>query len=75
MWLTTDASAHWALARQEAGDSPWEELQRFLTPQTTPAEFAAWIERLRDRQGLRDDDITLLALTVFPPVAWLSRAV
>jgi hypothetical protein len=56
--LMTDALACWFLGRCAAGGGPWEELHRLDGPDAE-GEFADWVEGLRDRDGLRNDDVTL----------------
>jgi hypothetical protein len=58
--LMTDALAEWFLRQCEAG-SPVEATANILLPDNQEA-FAARIEELRESQGLRDDDVTLLHL-------------
>jgi len=60
LWLMTDALAQWCLAQIEAGDNAWEDLERLLT--ADGEAFREWTERLRDAGGLRNDDVTLLAI-------------
>lgn len=59
--LVTDAVAQWFLAGHESGAKPWEEVERLSG---VDEEFAVWVEGLRARGGLRNDDVTLVALTV-----------
>jgi hypothetical protein len=58
--LMTDALAEWFLRQCEAG-SPVEATAHILLPDDQNA-FASRIEELRESQGLRDDDVTLLHL-------------
>ncbi|MBY0526973.1 MAG: protein phosphatase 2C domain-containing protein [Gemmataceae bacterium] len=60
--LMTDALAQWFLAEAERGQQPWfaiEELQRFPN---RPDALRSWLEDLRDRGSLRNDDVTLLVI-------------
>lgn len=59
-WLMTDALARWFLCRREAGARPWRELAALLD--RPDEEFAAFVEALRDRRLLRNDDTTLVAV-------------
>lgn len=61
-WLMTDALAQWWLAEHQAARRPWESLEPLLLPADAEEDFAAWIEDLRDRQQIRNDDVTLLAI-------------
>jgi hypothetical protein len=56
--LMTDALAQWFLRRVEAGHRPWRAVERLQSDE----DFAKWVEKLRDREGLRNDDVTLLAV-------------
>jgi len=60
--LMTDALAQWFLTQSEKGKKPWEAVRPLLEQPITKQAFAAWIEKLRDKEGLRNDDVTLLAL-------------
>jgi hypothetical protein len=62
--LMTDALAHWFLCRHEAGDRPWLELTRFPTGPAASAAFAEWVGDRRRRDGLRNDDVTLVLIDV-----------
>jgi hypothetical protein len=60
-FLLTDALACWCLRRVEAGASPWDDL---LVHSRETASFAPWITRLRDRREMRNDDVTVLVVSV-----------
>jgi len=62
LWMMTDALAHWSLVEHEAGRNPWGELESLLSGPETGEHFASWVEGLRDVRGLRNDDVTLLAI-------------
>jgi hypothetical protein len=64
LFLMTDALAQWFLLRCERDGTPWEELERLLAEPNDA--FAPWIEDRRDRDGLRNDDVTLLAVGPIP---------
>jgi hypothetical protein len=53
--LMTDALACWFLAEHERGHAPWKAL---------PGGFEALIGRLRGERAIRNDDVTLLQLSV-----------
>jgi hypothetical protein len=59
--LMTDAVAQWFLLRHEQGKKPWQTIEQMLDEH---AELApdAWIEKLRDHQGMRNDDVTLIVV-------------
>jgi hypothetical protein len=63
-WLMTDALAQWFLAQVEQGGKPWLELESLLHDNDNPQTFTAWIEGLRVARQLRNDDVTLLAVSV-----------
>jgi hypothetical protein len=63
LWLMTDALAQWFLRQAETGARPWEEMDRLMAAGPgADDEFAAWIEDLRTRRQLRNDDVTLMAV-------------
>jgi hypothetical protein len=63
LWLMTDALARWFLREVEAGRRPWAELAALrLDSRPEPAAFAAWVEWLRVRRNLGNDDVTLLGV-------------
>lgn len=66
-WLMTDALAHWFLAAHEAGEKPWE-----IVP-TERALFPGWLQARRDDGSLKNDDVTLLVLSVLPAAAAAPR--
>jgi len=66
-FLMTDALAHWFLAAHEAGKKPWE-----IVP-LDRAAFPAWLQARRDDGSLKNDDVTLLVLSVLPAVATAPR--
>ncbi len=55
--LATDALAQWFLSRHEAGERPWEALAGLGAD-----DFGAWVEECRERDGLRNDDVTLVVI-------------
>jgi protein phosphatase 2C-like protein len=61
--LMTDALAQWFLRRHEAGGRPWEELSGFPEGDGAISAFAEWVEERR-RDGLRNDDVTLVLITL-----------
>jgi hypothetical protein len=62
LFLMTDALAQWFLDRTERGERPWEVIESLLADADPPAAFAAWVEDRRDKDDLRNDDVTLLAV-------------
>jgi hypothetical protein len=64
--LMTDALAQWFLRVQEQGRRPWEAIVPLLDAHRPEDAFTAWVEGLRASDGLRDDDVTLLAIELGP---------
>jgi hypothetical protein len=62
LFLMTDALAQWFLGSHENGGRPWEAIAPLLTAAEPEGAFAAWVEGLRAGGGLRNDDVTLLAI-------------
>jgi hypothetical protein len=60
--LMTDALAHWFLRGVEKGEQPWIDLLSI----TNGDEFVKWIDTLRAKKEIRNDDVTLLMLKVEP---------
>jgi hypothetical protein len=64
LWLMTDALAQWFLTQAESGGKPWQALARVSDEASSEQSFASWIEELRSARQLRNDDVTLLAVSV-----------
>jgi hypothetical protein len=62
LFLMTDALAQWFLHDHERGGRPWEAIAPLLSADRPEEDFAARVEELRGRDGLRDDDVTLLII-------------
>jgi len=62
LWLMTDALAKWFLTEHQAGNKPWEDLERFRSSDDDAEAFATWIEELRNADRLRNDDIALVVV-------------
>jgi hypothetical protein len=62
LFLMTDALAQWFLYEHEGGRRPWEAVEPMLDTRWPEEAFAAWVGGLRASGGLRDDDVTLLAI-------------
>jgi hypothetical protein len=58
IFLMTDALAQWFLARSRTDRKPWVALAQ-PRPEAALTEY---IEKLRDNDGLRNDDVTLLTI-------------
>jgi hypothetical protein len=63
-FLATDALAQWFLRQVEAGGKPWEVLESLLGESDVSTAGKAWIEQLRDQHEIRNDDVTLIMVTV-----------
>lgn len=59
-FLMTDALAEWFLQRHERQRKPWESLWRRLIEPN--GALTAYIEQLRRRKELKNDDVTLLMI-------------
>jgi hypothetical protein len=64
LFLMTDALAQWFLHAHECGEKPWDPVALVLSAARPEAAFAQWIEDLRRRGVLRNDDVTLLAVAI-----------
>jgi len=53
--LATDALAAWFLEELEAGEQPWQRLEKL-----TPGRFTRMVEHLRWKGRMRNDDVTLM---------------
>jgi hypothetical protein len=62
LWLTTDALGQWFLRQSEAGEKPWQVFERLRTEPVPEEAFALWVEEQRHARGLRNDDVTLVAV-------------
>jgi hypothetical protein len=60
-FLMTDAIASWFFQEHEKGDKPWEIISEQTT---TKSGFTGWIEQLRENKLMRNDDVTLMILTI-----------
>ncbi len=62
LWLMTDALSRWFLSRVEDGQMPWRELDALLDKDDD--RFTDWVEQLRASRKLRNDDTTLVAVSL-----------
>jgi hypothetical protein len=62
LWLMTDALSRWFLSHVEAGKKPWRDLEALLDQDDEC--FAEWVDGLRAARKLRNDDTTLVAITL-----------
>jgi hypothetical protein len=70
----TDALAQWFLLRCEQSESPWKSLIPLFTDSAPQTAFAAWVEEHRDREELRNDDVTLLSIGPIPPLSTMESS-
>jgi hypothetical protein len=63
-YLATDALSAWFLGEIEAGGRPWETL-RDLGTADAPLGFAEWVEAMRAEGAMRNDDVTLIRMTIW----------
>ncbi|PZU94728.1 MAG: hypothetical protein DCE90_14415 [Pseudanabaena sp.] len=59
-YLATDAIACWIMQQIEANQNPWVKLEKL----DVSDKFAAWVNELRDRHAIVNDDTTLLCLEI-----------
>ena len=64
LWLMTDALAQWFLRQAEEGGRPWELLGQVLAEAAPEQAFAAWVGVARALGLLRNDDVTLAAVSL-----------
>lgn len=62
LYLMTDALACWFLAQCEGGSVPWELMTEIALSQRIG--FADWIADLREQNQIRNDDCTLVSVTL-----------
>jgi hypothetical protein len=60
--LMTDALAQWFLHETEQGHTPLQAIDRLLAQAAPEAAFAEWVEERRNRESLRNDDVTLMVI-------------
>jgi len=60
-FLMTDAIAQWFLTRHAGKRAPWQSLARRLSG--SDAALVAYVEDLRDRKEMRNDDVTLVVVS------------
>jgi len=64
LWLMTDALAQWFLRATEGGSKPWERFEAILQAAQAEMAFASCVEELRNSHQLRNDDVTLVAVSL-----------
>lgn len=63
IYIATDAMSKWLLTQVESDRAPWGVLRDLGTPEVAP--FSVWVEELRERTELRNDDVTLIRLDLW----------
>jgi hypothetical protein len=62
-FLMTDAIAQWFLTQYEMGQQPWSAFQDSSTADDSQS-FKNWIDSLREQKTMRNDDVTLVRITL-----------
>jgi hypothetical protein len=62
LYLMTDALGHWFLSQVQSGNKPWQALDALLP--LAEVDFALWVDEQRQDGRLRDDDVTLVAVSL-----------
>jgi hypothetical protein len=60
--LMTDALAEWTLRQAEQNGRPEDDIAHLLAKAAGPGAFTGWVEERRDKNGLRNDDVTLVVI-------------
>jgi hypothetical protein len=60
--LMTDALSAWFLTEVEAGGQPWDAIREIVRGEKE--DFLQWIEDLRGKNAIRNDDVTLMSLFI-----------
>ncbi len=63
-FLMTDALADWFLRQCEAGRQPWQAIAEATNGASLNEDFANWINDQREKEYLRNDDVTLLSVEI-----------
>jgi hypothetical protein len=61
-YLMTDALAYWFLHEIEAKRKPWHEIDKVVAASSAEAAFADFVEQLRTKGGMKNDDVTLVPI-------------
>jgi hypothetical protein len=67
IFLMTDALAQWFLGRHERDLRPWQSLGRRIAQPDANDALTEYVQKLRDLNEIRNDDVTLLLIR-FKPV-------
>lgn len=62
-FLMTDAIAHWVIEKKQ-GQTPFNEWFPFFDAEDGTAAFKDWVDALRERGEMRNDDVTLMLVRV-----------
>jgi hypothetical protein len=61
----TDAVARWFAQSLEQNGTPWVDFDRLLALDDDVI-FRRWVERRRELDGMRNDDVTVVRLCLLP---------
>ena len=64
LWMMTDALSQWFWREHEEGKKPLKEMDWIFSECATNKHFEYWIKDLREAKRLRNDDVTLLTVTL-----------
>jgi len=62
-YIMTDALACWFLKESESGKFPWQITREFFTNEHQ-TKFKEWISDLRSNKHIRNDDVTLIYISI-----------
>jgi hypothetical protein len=62
-YIMTDALACWFLKEYESGKSPWQTTHELFTGDHQ-LKFKEWISKLRSDRSIRNDDVTLMYISI-----------
>jgi hypothetical protein len=63
-YMMTDALAEWFLREAEAGGEPWTRLDAVTSAVNAAGEFALWVQSQRQSKALKNDDTSLVRVTI-----------
>jgi len=58
--LASDAISKWFLSKCERGEKPWNKLLEFTEIEEPDKSFEEWINELRGKGEMRNDDVTVI---------------
>ena len=63
-YLLSDALAEWFLRNAEGGECPWQVVDAVTSAADAQAEFADWVQSLRAKRTMKNDDTTLVRVRI-----------